>query len=430
MNTETDSAGYDRDGGGQGWYSPPPPPPIPRPAQPGDARIPAYPAAAPAFGPGPVPGPAPYTAASAPPGHPATDSAGPGVPAQSTTGYGPPSFAPSAGAPPGFGPAVAEPPGFGPASADPSGFGSAVGAPPGFGPAGGAPPGFGPAGGAPPGFGSAPVHSLPFGAAPAEPPRGRVRKSRPLLVTAIAVLLAVVGVQAFVLLRVEQGLDKAYGRLDQAEKDAQERAQALQERVTELENSLGRQFNPEAIASAVVPSVFRVRAGRVTGTAFAVGKNTASGGTNLFTNYHVVEGVYTGGGRQVFLERQDKRFPARIVAVDKGNDVAHLQTTSKFAGLTAARTPVKAGQQIVVVGAPLGLEDTVTTGVVSAFRDIDDFASKVIQFDASINPGNSGGPVINSAKQVVGIASAKARDAEGIGLAVSIATACGKFKIC
>jgi S1-C subfamily serine protease len=367
-----------------------------------------------------VPSPAPYTAASAPAGYPATDSAGPGVPAQSTTGYGPPSFGPPAGAPPGFGPAAAEPPGFGPASADSSGFGPAAGAPPGFGSAAGAPPGFGPA----------PGHLPPFGAAPAEPPRGRVRKSRPLLVTAIAVLLAVVGVQAFVLLRVEQGLDKAYGRLDQAEKDAQERAQALQERVTELENSLGRQFNPEAIASAVVPSVFRVRAGRVTGTAFAVGKNTASGGTNLFTNYHVVEGVYTGGGRQVFLERQDKRFPARIVAVDKGNDVAHLQTTSKFAGLTAARAPVKAGQQIVVVGAPLGLEDTVTTGVVSAFRDIDEFASKVIQFDASINPGNSGGPVINSAKQVVGIASAKARDAEGIGLAVSIATACGKFKIC
>jgi putative serine protease PepD len=110
--------------------------------------------------------------------------------------------------------------------------------------------------------------------------------------------------------------------------------------------------------------------------------------------------------------------------------VAHLQTTSKFAGLTTARTPVKAGQQIVVVGAPLGLEDTVTTGVVSAFRDIDDYSSKVIQFDASINPGNSGGPVINSAKQVVGIASAKARDAEGIGLAVSIAAACGKFKVC
>jgi putative serine protease PepD len=249
-------------------------------------------------------------------------------------------------------------------------------------------------------------------------------------VAAIAVLLAVVGVQAYVLIRVDQSLDKASARVDEADKDARERAQALESRIAALESSLGRQFNPEAIASAVVPSVFRVSAGDFVGTAFAVGKNTAAGGTNLFTNFHVVESVYSSGGRQVFLEREDKRFPAKIVGVDKDHDLAHLQTTSKFTGLTTARAAVKAGQQIVVVGSPLGLEDTVTTGVVSAFRKIEDYAGQVIQFDASINPGNSGGPVINSAKQVVGIASAKARDAEGIGLAVPIATACAKFKIC
>ena len=243
-------------------------------------------------------------------------------------------------------------------------------------------------------------------------------------------LLAVVGVQAYVLVRVDRSLDDANGRVAEADRNAQRRAQALESRVAELESSLGRQFNPEAIASAVVPSVFRVSAGDFVGTAFAVGRNTAGGGTNLFTNYHVVESVYSGGGRRVFVERKNQRFPARIVAVDKDHDVAHLQTTSRFTGLTMARTPVKAGQPVVVVGSPLGLEDTVTTGVVSAFREIDDYAGQLIQFDASINPGNSGGPVINSAKQVVGIASAKARDAEGIGLAVPIATACNRFKIC
>jgi S1-C subfamily serine protease len=54
----------------------------------------------------------------------------------------------------------------------------------------------------------------------------------------------------------------------------------------------------------------------------------------------------------------------------------------------------------------------------------------MIQFDAPINPGNSGGPVINSAKQVVGVATAKAENAEGIGLAVPIKTACDAFKVC
>ena len=82
-----------------------------------------------------------------------------------------------------------------------------------------------------------------------------------------------------------------------------------------------------------------------------------------------------------------------------------------------------------MVGAPLGLEDTVTTGVVSAYRP-DDADGPTIQFDAPINPGNSGGPVVNAASEVVGLATAKARDAEGIGLAVPIKTACDTFKVC
>ena len=82
-----------------------------------------------------------------------------------------------------------------------------------------------------------------------------------------------------------------------------------------------------------------------------------------------------------------------------------------------------------MVGAPLGLEDTVTTGVISAFRPKDP-DGPTIQFDAPINPGNSGGPVVNSAKQVVGLATAKARDAEGIGLAIPIKTACDTFDVC
>jgi len=82
-----------------------------------------------------------------------------------------------------------------------------------------------------------------------------------------------------------------------------------------------------------------------------------------------------------------------------------------------------------VVGAPLGLEDTVTTGVVSAYRPSDPDGQS-IQFDAPINPGNSGGPVVNAGEEVVGLATAKARDAEGIGLAVSISFACDAFKVC
>jgi putative serine protease PepD len=252
-------------------------------------------------------------------------------------------------------------------------------------------------------------------------------------VTALLLVLALAGAVGFEAYQIDQltgRLGDADRRLAEAQRADGARLDSIEGRTQELENQAGQVFNPEAISSTVLPSVFRVRAGQLTGTAFAVGKPTANGGTNLFTNFHVVEEVWNGGGRQVFLERTDQRFPATITKIDKVNDVAQLSTDSTFTGLIAAPAMVKSGQQIVVVGAPLGLEDSVTTGVVSAFRDSDDGTGKVIQFDAPINPGNSGGPVINGAKQVVGIATAKARDAEGIGLAVPIKTACDGFKIC
>ncbi|CCH16801.1 S1C family serine protease [Micromonospora lupini] len=263
---------------------------------------------------------------------------------------------------------------------------------------------------------------------PARPTRRRW--PRALAVLLVVALAAVAGLQAYQLNRLDDRLAATDRRLAQAQDGDGTRLDGLEQRADALEKQAGAAFNPEAVASAVLPSVFRVRAGQFTGTAFAVGKPAAGGGTNLFTNFHVVESVWESGGRQVFLERTDQRFPATIVKVDKANDVAHLRATGKFTGLVTAPTAVKSGQQIIVVGAPLGLEDSVTTGVVSALRAAQGGSGPAIQFDAPINPGNSGGPVINGSKQVVGIATAKARDAEGIGLAIPIKVACDGFKIC
>jgi putative serine protease PepD len=204
---------------------------------------------------------------------------------------------------------------------------------------------------------------------------------------------------------------------------------AQQSRTDKLEKELAGVFDPEAVSSGVLPSVFRVRAGEFTGTAFSVGKKGGGNGTNLLTNYHVVAEVWTGGGKSVSLERGATKITASIVKVDKGKDLALLRADQKIAGLATAGGEVKPGQQVVVVGAPLGLDDTVTTGVISAYRP-DDPDGPTIQFDAPINPGNSGGPVVNSGKQVVGLATAKAKDAEGIGLAIPIKTACETFSVC
>ncbi|MDQ7906540.1 S1C family serine protease [Phytohabitans sp. ZYX-F-186] len=265
----------------------------------------------------------------------------------------------------------------------------------------------------------------------AAPPPPRRRPSwLGLSALVLALILGAVAIVQSIQIRDLQGRvadgDRALAEAQAADKG---RMDGLDGRTAELETAAGKAFNPEAISSEVLPSVFRVSAGQFTGTAFAVGQQSGST-TNLFTNFHVVESVWVAGQREVFIERKDQRWPATIVRVDEQDDVAQLRTNNKFTGLATAREAAKSGQQIVVVGAPLGLEDTVTTGVISAIRKDEGGSGTVIQFDAPINPGNSGGPVVNAAKQVVGIATAKARDAEGIGLAVPIKTACDEFKIC
>jgi S1-C subfamily serine protease len=264
--------------------------------------------------------------------------------------------------------------------------------------------------------------------APARP--GPPRTARAGVVLLIVVLVGVVGWQAYQLDRLGDQVSDADRQLAQAVAADRAGVTALESRAAALEATAAQAFDPEAISAAVLPSVFRVRAGNFTGTAFAVGQPAASEQTNLLTNFHVVEAVWDDGRRRVFLERDGVEVSAQIVKVDEEHDLAQLRVDREITGLATTTRTVRSGQQIMVVGAPLGLEDTVTTGVVSAFRQEKDAGNTMIQFDAPINPGNSGGPVINSAKQVVGLATAKARDAEGIGLAIPIKTACDTFDVC
>ncbi|WP_250038170.1 S1C family serine protease [Paractinoplanes maris] len=241
---------------------------------------------------------------------------------------------------------------------------------------------------------------------------------KPMIIGVVTLLLLVAGWQAY---RIEG--------MSRHNQDLASVLSAEQTRTDQLEKKLAGVFDPEAVSSGVLPSVFRVRAGGFTGTAFSVGKKASGNQANLITNYHVVAEIWAGGGRKVTLERGRTRINATIVKVDKGKDLALLRAGQKIAGLGTSTTQVKPGQQVVVVGAPLGLDDSVTTGVISAYRP-DDTDGPTVQFDAPINPGNSGGPVVNANEQVVGVATAKAKDAEGIGLAIPIKTACDTLDVC
>jgi serine protease Do len=125
----------------------------------------------------------------------------------------------------------------------------------------------------------------------------------------------------------------------------------------------------------------------------------------IFTNAHVVEGAKT-----VTVTLADHReFEAKVLGSDKSSDIAILKVDAK--GLPAVRLgnseQLQVGDYVLAIGAPFGLEETATAGIVSATERSLPGGSYVpfIQTDAAVNPGNSGGPLFDSSGAVVGINS-------------------------
>jgi serine protease Do len=123
----------------------------------------------------------------------------------------------------------------------------------------------------------------------------------------------------------------------------------------------------------------------------------------VMTNAHVVEGA-----DEVIVTLTDKReLKAKIIGSDRRTDVAVVKIEAS--GLPTVRigdvNAVKVGAWVMAIGAPFGLDNTVTAGIVSAKqRDTGDYLP-MIQTDVAINPGNSGGPLLNMKGEVVGINS-------------------------
>ena len=152
----------------------------------------------------------------------------------------------------------------------------------------------------------------------------------------------------------------------------------------------------------------------------------------ILTNKHVVN-----GSSSLTVALQDgTEYPATIVKELANNDLALIKINAT--GLTAATigdsTTLKPGETAIAIGSPLGTyTETVTKGIISALgREIsvtDDqtgettHLTNLIQTDAAINPGNSGGPLLDATGSVVGISTAMASSAEGLGFAIPISAA-------
>jgi serine protease Do len=152
----------------------------------------------------------------------------------------------------------------------------------------------------------------------------------------------------------------------------------------------------------------------------------------VLTNYHVVKGA-----TQLSVTLQSGEvYSATLLGRDPYTDLAVLQVQApagKSLGSLGLR-PVHLGQSanlrpgewVLAIGNPLGLEHTVTVGIVSAVsRQVPDLGGPVqfIQTDAAINPGNSGGPLVNLNGEVIGINTAVSRAGQNIGFSIPIDTA-------
>jgi Do/DeqQ family serine protease len=166
----------------------------------------------------------------------------------------------------------------------------------------------------------------------------------------------------------------------------------------------------------------RERLERGTGSGFIINANG-----NILTNAHVVNGADTV---RVIL-KDGRSFQGKVLGTDNLTDVAVIKIqANNLPTVTVGNSDqLQPGQWAIAIGNPLGLDNTVTTGIISATGrssnqiGAPDKRVEYIQTDAAINPGNSGGPLLNSRGEVIGMNTAIIQGAQGLGFAIPIKTA-------
>ena len=148
----------------------------------------------------------------------------------------------------------------------------------------------------------------------------------------------------------------------------------------------------------------------------------------IVTNHHVIEEIVSPknpGYGKVFIkmaESDDQRIPAKVVGYDSVHDLALLKTEAKvpYVFNLGSKSQLSVGSVIYAIGSPLGLERTLTSGVVSSADRKLFTTGSAVQIDAAINSGNSGGPCIDKNGVVQGVVFAGIASYQGLNFAIPI----------
>ncbi len=188
-------------------------------------------------------------------------------------------------------------------------------------------------------------------------------------------------------------------------------------------NRPGPASNVRDLVKQIGEAVVQVRTPGGLGSGFLINENGF-----LMTNFHVIEGE-TQISVEVYLQRDGqldiKSYKqVRIVAINKFQDLALLKIEDKDAprfkyAMLGSSDSLAVGEHVFAIGSPLGLERTVTEGILSTKTR--EFQGELyLQTTAQINPGNSGGPLFNLSGEVIGITNMKISFGEGLGFAIPV----------
>ena len=182
-----------------------------------------------------------------------------------------------------------------------------------------------------------------------------------------------------------------------------------------------------AVAAKALPSVVSINV--TTGDGEGVGSGvTLDADGNILTNYHVVEGAQT-----ISVSAGGNSYDATVVGTDESSDLAVIKIDPGSNKLTPIEvgdsSSLQVGDWVMSIGSPFGLEQSVSTGIVSSlYRSTmlqgssgNTIYTNLIQTDAAINPGNSGGALVNERGQLVGINSiieSASGSSSGVGFAI------------
>nr|WP_019499380.1 HhoA/HhoB/HtrA family serine endopeptidase [Pseudanabaena sp. PCC 6802] len=179
-----------------------------------------------------------------------------------------------------------------------------------------------------------------------------------------------------------------------------------------------RQFFGDEFTQRRLP---RERVERGTGSGFIINKEG-----DIITNAHVVDGA----DRVTVILKDGRKLEGKVLGRDTLTDIAVVkvnETNLPVVSLGSSQN-LQPGEWAIAIGNPLGLDSTVTAGIISALGRSSgqigvDKRVNFIQTDAAINPGNSGGPLLNQKGEVIGVNTAIIQGAQGLGFAIPIETA-------